>query len=99
MLQTFGPSMLPTIDSKPSIFLAERITIRFGQVARGDIVIVRSPENPRKVVTKRIVGMEGDTVTYLPNPKYSANRKTVVVWSPLFIYFLKIPNFNGFLRF
>ncbi|KAI3925981.1 hypothetical protein MKW98_028117 [Papaver atlanticum] len=31
-------------------------------VNNGDIVIVRSPENPKKTLTKHILGMEGDNV-------------------------------------
>ncbi|KAI3982085.1 hypothetical protein MKX01_018991, partial [Papaver californicum] len=39
--------------------------LRFGKVNNGDIVIVGSPENPKKTLNKRILGMEGDNVTYL----------------------------------
>ena len=80
MLQTFGPSMLPAIDIIPNVFLAERISTRFGKVSSGDIVVLRSPQNPRKCITKRLVGMEGDTVTYISGPDDSDKRETVVVW-------------------
>ena len=42
-------------------------------------MLVRSPENPRKTVTKRIVGMEGDTVTFLVDPMNSDRCRTMVV--------------------
>ncbi|KAJ1413489.1 Peptidase S26A, signal peptidase I [Sesbania bispinosa] len=74
-----GPSMLPTIDLKPNVFLAERISTRFGKVACGDIVVLRSPQNPRKHITKRLVGMEGDSVTYLSSPKNSDKHENVLV--------------------
>lgn len=82
MLQTYGPSMLPTMDLIPSLYLAERISARFGKVDRGDIVVMRSPQNPRKTIAKRMVGIEGDSVTYVISPKISDKRETVVVWSP-----------------
>nr|XP_027086277.1 mitochondrial inner membrane protease subunit 1-like isoform X2 [Coffea arabica] len=57
-----GPSMLPTLNLTGSLVLVERLSIRFGKMASGDVVLIRSPEEPRKVVIKRIVGVEGDAV-------------------------------------
>lgn len=79
MLQTQGPSMLPTFNLMGDLVLVERVSTRIGQVGAGDIVLVRSPENPRKVVAKRIKGMEGDSVTYIVDPRNSDARQTIVV--------------------
>ncbi|KAG6594480.1 hypothetical protein SDJN03_11033, partial [Cucurbita argyrosperma subsp. sororia] len=76
---TYGPSMLPTLNLTGDFILAERISTRFGRVGVGDIVLVRSPENPRKVMAKRLMGMEGDSVTYVVDPKNNDWRETVVV--------------------
>lgn len=83
LLQVYGPSMLPVIDLNPSIFLAERMTPRSGKITHRDIVVFRSPQNPRRTVTKRVIGLEGDSITYVSNPENSDNDKheTVVVWS------------------
>lgn len=81
ILQVYGPSMLPAIDLTPAIFFGERISTRFGKVACGDIVTLRTPQNPRRYITKRVVGMEGDSVTYVSNPENSEKHETVVVWS------------------
>lgn len=78
-VQTIGPSMLPTIDVTPSLYLAERISPRFGKVAQGDIVILRSARNPRMCITKRLVGLEGDTITYVADPNNDDKQETVVV--------------------
>lgn len=78
-VQTIGPSMLPTIDVTPSLYLAERISPRFGKAAQGDIVILRSPRNPRMCITKRLVGLEGDTITYVADPNKDDKQETVVV--------------------
>ncbi|MED6128947.1 hypothetical protein PIB30_103005 [Stylosanthes scabra] len=76
---TLGPSMLPTIDLTPTLFLGETFSARSGKVTRGDIVIIRSPQNPKMMVAKRLVGMENDTVTYIPNPDEPDKQETIVV--------------------
>ncbi|RWR97385.1 Peptidase S26A [Cinnamomum micranthum f. kanehirae] len=77
--QVYGPSMLPAVNLAGDLVLVERISHRIGHVGRGDIVVVRSPENPRKTITKRITGMEGDTVTYAVDPGQEDRLKTIVV--------------------
>ncbi|XP_054800002.1 uncharacterized protein LOC129304391 [Prosopis cineraria] len=78
-IQIYGPSMLPVMGPMPTIILTERNSPRLGKVERGDIVIVRSPENPRKLMCKRLLGLEGDGVTFLVDPKNSDKCETVVV--------------------
>ncbi|XP_027909519.1 mitochondrial inner membrane protease subunit 1-like [Vigna unguiculata] len=68
-LATFGPSMVPTIDSTPSVFLSEKISTRFGKVDRGDIVVLCDPQKPAHFLTKRVIGLEGDRITYSTNPE------------------------------
>lgn len=75
--------MLPTLNLTSTLVLAERLSPRFNKVGTGDVVIVRSPVFPRKVVTKRVLGVEGDRVTYVVDPKNSDKSETVVV---LFIW-------------
>ncbi|KAJ7947277.1 mitochondrial inner membrane protease subunit 1-like [Quillaja saponaria] len=76
---SYGPSMLPTISLDNSLLLVEKMTTHFGKFGHGDIVLVRSPENPRKVITKRLTGMEGDSISYLVDPKNSDRSETIVV--------------------
>uniref|UniRef100_A0A5B6ZYK7 Peptidase S26 domain-containing protein n=2 Tax=Davidia involucrata TaxID=16924 RepID=A0A5B6ZYK7_DAVIN len=74
-----GPSMLPTFNLTGDLILAERISTRFGKVGPGDVVLLRSPENPRKIITKRVMGMEGDRITYIVDPKHTDRTETVIV--------------------
>ncbi|KAD1358626.1 hypothetical protein E3N88_42953 [Mikania micrantha] len=74
-----GPSMLPTFSLTNEIVLLERISTRNGKAGHGDVVVLRSPENPRKCVTKRIIGMEGDNITYIVDPKNSDRTKSLTV--------------------
>ena len=78
-LQPYGPSMLPTVGLTGDFLLAERVSTRYGLVGPGDIVLVRLPKNPRIVATKRLIGLEGDSVTYLVNPGKSDKSETIVV--------------------
>ncbi|KAK4312890.1 hypothetical protein Pmani_015715 [Petrolisthes manimaculis] len=56
-----GPSMEPTIFSE-DIILTEHITPRFNRINRGDVIIARSPSNPRHHICKRVVALGGDKV-------------------------------------
>ncbi|CAN6452988.1 unnamed protein product [Victoria cruziana] len=75
----YGPSMLPTINLTGDILLVEKVSVRLDKIKRGDVVLVRSPENPRKIVTKRITGLEGDEVTYLPTSIGEHGSRTITV--------------------
>lgn len=81
--------MLPTLNITGNVVLVDRISPRFSKIAAGDIVIVGSPENPTKVITKRLIGVEDDSITYLVDPKHTEKCNTVVVSSFSFFFFLK----------
>lgn len=78
--------MLPTFNLTGDVLLVENLTVRMGKVRPGDVVLVRSPENPRKTVSKRILGMEGDRVTFMIDPKNSNRCQSVVVCTLNFIF-------------
>ncbi|KAK7272628.1 hypothetical protein RJT34_29348 [Clitoria ternatea] len=63
-IHVYGPSMLPTLNLAGDVLLVDHLSPRIQNIARGDLVLVRSPLDPNRTITKRIVAMEGDTVTY-----------------------------------
>ncbi|TYI81563.1 hypothetical protein E1A91_D05G161900v1 [Gossypium mustelinum] len=75
---TYGPSMLPTLNVTGSMLLVERISTRIGKLRPGDVVIFRSPEAPRKIVCKRLIGLEGDQITYVVDPQSGDRCETIV---------------------
>ncbi|KAJ7981921.1 mitochondrial inner membrane protease subunit 1 [Quillaja saponaria] len=75
----YGPSMLPTLNLTGDVVLAEHMSQRLGKVQHGDVVLVRSPLDPKRTLTKRILGMEGDRITYVVDPKNSDRTQSVVV--------------------
>ncbi|XP_011203279.2 mitochondrial inner membrane protease subunit 1 [Bactrocera dorsalis] len=63
-----GPSMEPTLHSK-NILLTERISTRFHNPRRGDIIIAVSPTDPKQFICKRIVGIPGDRIVLKNNTR------------------------------
>lgn len=53
--------MEPTLESN-NILLTEHISPRLQKLRRGDIIIAKSPSNPRQNICKRIKGLPGDKV-------------------------------------
>lgn len=47
----------------------------FREVRRGDIVIFRSPQNPRNVLVKRCIGLPGDTIELVRKQLYVNGKK------------------------
>ena len=66
--QITGSSMTPTFNPGTStmtkdIVLVQKYNIKKpGSLSRGDIIMFRSPENPEKLLTKRVVGIQGDII-------------------------------------
>lgn len=69
-LQTTGPSMEPTLRSN-NILLAERVSKRLQNYERGDIVIAKSPIEPKILVCKRVVGLPGDKIYMKPRINFN----------------------------
>ncbi|MFQ6650628.1 hypothetical protein Gotur_022994 [Gossypium turneri] len=74
-----GPSMLPTLNLTGDVVLVEHLSHRIGKLGSGDLVLVRSPLDPNKTLTKRIVAMEGDRVTFSLDPTRSFSSRSLVV--------------------
>ena len=59
--QVKGASMEPTFETSDYIFTS-KITYKFRQPERGDVVVFKSPSNPDIEYIKRVIGLPGDTV-------------------------------------
>ncbi|XP_041053313.1 mitochondrial inner membrane protease subunit 1 isoform X1 [Carcharodon carcharias] len=69
-----GPSMEPTIKTY-DIIISEKLSRQFYRIEKGDIVIAKSPNNPRMNICKRVIGLEGDKVcTGGPLDVYKSHR-------------------------
>lgn len=56
-----GPSMMPTLMDGERL-LVDKLSYRFIEPRRGDIVVFRYPADPSQHFIKRIIGLPGDTV-------------------------------------
>ncbi|THV08687.1 LexA signal peptidase [Dendrothele bispora CBS 962.96] len=66
-----GRSMQPTLNPDSSLWRDVALFDRFSIYAkqkykRGDIVALKSPTDPNRILVKRIIGLEGDIVKTLP---------------------------------
>src|SRR3989338_3024636 len=59
--QVKGSSMVPNLSEGDYIFTS-KITYKFRDMQRGDVVVFRSPTNPDIEFIKRIIGLPGDNV-------------------------------------
>ncbi|EMG46338.1 Mitochondrial inner membrane protease subunit, putative [Candida maltosa Xu316] len=60
MSPTFNPG---TSDLTKDIVLVQKYNVKNpNSLSKGDIIMFRSPENPEKLLTKRIIGTHGDIV-------------------------------------
>jgi signal peptidase I len=56
-----GASMSPTFETGQYLVI-DRLSYRFGEPERGDVVIFRFPNNPSKFFIKRVIGLPGEIV-------------------------------------
>jgi signal peptidase I len=56
-----GASMDPTF-STGQFLIVDRVTYRFEQPNRGDVIVFKYPNNPNLYYIKRIIGLPGETV-------------------------------------
>lgn len=71
--------MTPTLHPSGNFLLAERISTRSQKPIRGDIVVLRSPEIPTKTPIKRVIGIEGDCISFVIDPEKNDKSETIVV--------------------
>jgi len=64
--KVYGSSMLPTIEEGDYIMVS-KATYFFNEPKRGDIIVLRSPQNPESDLIKRIIALPGDTVEIKDN--------------------------------
>ena len=61
LLEVTGDSMVPNFENKEQI-IAEKISIKFKGLERGEVVIFRHPQQPDKLLIKRVIGLSGETI-------------------------------------
>lgn len=70
-----GFSMRPTLEDGEYV-LVNRLAYRFGDYARGDVVVFRFPIDPTQDFIKRVIGLPGDVVA-IANGVVSVNGQAL----------------------
>lgn len=86
--QISGMSMTPTFNpgvatTEKDIAIVQKFNVRRpNSLERGDVVMFRSPQNPEKLLTKRVVGLQGDEILAKspPYPKKVAKVPRNHLW-------------------
>ncbi|KAG7450320.1 LexA/Signal peptidase [Guyanagaster necrorhizus] len=76
---TGGPSMLPTLAVTNDLVIEDRLSLRFTEISRGDLVTVKSPLDPLRIVCKRIIGLPGDVICVDPTGHLAPSTEHVIV--------------------
>lgn len=69
-----GNSMFPTLEENDRLF-AEKITLYFKSPGRGQIIVLEAPDDEDKDYIKRVVAVEGDTVSIIDGEVYVNEEK------------------------
>jgi signal peptidase I len=72
--QVKGASMEPTFHTEEYIFTS-KVTYKFRDYHRGDVVVFKSPKNPDIEYIKRIIGVPGDVVMVKDNEVFVNNKQ------------------------
>ncbi|NLM25586.1 MAG: signal peptidase I [Firmicutes bacterium] len=59
-----GLSMMPTLQNNQRL-LVDKISYRFTEPRKGDIIVFKYPQNPKEEFIKRIIGVPGDSVAII----------------------------------
>lgn len=60
LLEVTGESMLPNFEDKEQI-IAEKISVKFKELERGEVIIFRHPQQVDKLLIKRVIGLPGES--------------------------------------
>ena len=74
-LEVTGDSMKPTLQTSEQI-IVEKLSMNFGEIESGDIVVFNSPEDPSSLIIKRVIGLPGDKIN-IRNGKVFVNEEVI----------------------
>jgi signal peptidase I len=73
------PQRVVSVSMQPNYFegdrlIIEKVSYRFQNPQRGDVVVFRYPENPDILLIKRVIGLPGETITIKENQVFIDNK-------------------------
>jgi signal peptidase I len=73
-LEVSGDSMHPTLRNREQI-VAEKVSVKFNDPKRGDIIVIKSPQNQNDLLIKRVVALPNEKLTIKENAIYINDRR------------------------
>ena len=79
--QTDGPSMLPTFEMSGEIAIESILSHRLApyNLTRGELVSLKSPWKPNRIICKRIIGLPGDVICVDPTGLKAPSTEHVII--------------------
>jgi inner membrane protease subunit 1 len=76
-----GVSMLPTLANEGEIVIEDRLTFRLypDRLSRGDLITLKSPLEPGRIICKRVLGLPGDIVCVDPTGEKAPSTEHVII--------------------
>jgi mitochondrial inner membrane protease subunit 1 len=73
--------MLPTLAVDGEVVIEDSISVRLNpdKLERGELVVLKSPLDPQRIICKRIIGLPGDTVCVDPTGQLAPSTEHVLV--------------------
>jgi inner membrane protease subunit 1 len=73
--------MLPTLATEGEIVIEDRLTFRLfpDRLSRGDLITLKSPLEPGRIICKRVIGLPGDVVCVDPTGKKAPSTEHVII--------------------
>lgn len=69
LLRVTGDSMIPNFHDGEQI-IAEKVSIKFEDLKRGDIVIFKHPSDDEKLIIKRVIGLPNESAKIIEGKVY-----------------------------
>jgi signal peptidase I len=76
-----GESMVPTLSNNDLLF-ADKLSYHLHPPERGDIIVLRPPDEPNRDFIKRVVGVPGDTLEIDGHYSENGHQRTAVLIRP-----------------
>ena len=73
--------MLPTLANSGEVVVENRLSYRLfpNQLARGDLITLKSPIEPSRIICKRVIGLPGDTICVDPTGEHADPSQRIVI--------------------
>lgn len=87
-----GESMYPTFNNRDYLIVDE-LSYRFHEPKRGDVIVFRYPNDPKRFFIKRVIGLPGETLIFKDRAVYlkSANQSAETLLDEPYLKQITIP--------